>query len=108
MWHQSPTFNRATVGTRRWMGQESAEAVPASGFRHLLGGKKEPWPGWDFGQLEGFGSRPARVTWVSRMAGQGHVDRAIVGPGWDISWAGATFRLYQGWRCVLWPFWGRG
>lgn len=76
------------------MGQGSAEAL--AGFRHPLGGKKEPWPGWDLGQQEGFRSRPARVTWVTRMAEQGRVDRAVLTPGWDISWAGATHRFVSG------------
>lgn len=62
MWHQTPIFNWATAGTRRWMGQGSAGALPASGFRHCLGDKKKPWPGWDFGQQEGFRSGRARVT----------------------------------------------
>lgn len=87
MWHQTPTFNRATVGTRRWMGQGSTEALPASGFRHLLGDKKKPLT-LGLGPTAGVyiqASEGNQGQSLSRMAGQGCVDRAVVGPGWDIS-----------------------
>lgn len=113
MWHQTPAFNSAIVGTWRWMGQGSAEAFPASGFRHLLRDKKQPWPWRNFGQQEGIQSRGNQDNWagpcgqgcgearLGHQLGRGHVQGCSRAGDVSSGLSGAGADSSRGWNVIL-------